>query len=317
MQVDLSQAITLLQRGEVVAIPTETVYGLAADANNDEALSKVYALKKRPTNNPLIVHIANANQVLDWADDFSPMAQKLAAGFWPGPFTLVLPAKAGVSNILCANQPTVALRVPKHPITSNILQKSGLALAAPSANTHTQLSPTTAAHVTASLGEHVPVLDGGACNVGIESTIVAVEGNNWRMLRLGVISEAAIENVANLPAIKNDQALPVAPGQQKLHYSPKTPMQLFGSRQALQAFAQTFTQGQKNYAALIFGRGDIAGAQTFNLPDTPDGAAEKLYDTLHQIDALHKKALLVEAPPDAAAWAAIRDRLERAAHKNV
>lgn len=313
MQVDLSQAITLLQRGEVVAIPTETVYGLAADANNDQALSKIYALKKRPANNPLIVHIAEVGQVLDWAEIFSPLAQRLAAVFWPGPFTLVLPAKAHVSNILRANQPTVALRVPNHASTLIILQQSGLALAAPSANTHTQVSPTTAAHVTASLGEHVSVFDGGACKVGIESTIVSVEDDNWHLLRLGMISEAEIEAIADQPAFKGNDSLPVAPGQQKLHYSPNTPIQLFASRFALQAYAEK----QEGCAALIIGQGDIANAQTFCLSNNPDEAAERLYSTLHQIDALHKNKLLVETPPKAADWSAIHDRLERAAHKNT
>ena len=183
MQVDLAQAITLLKRGEVVAIPTETVYGLAADASNDAALRQIYAIKQRPADNPLIVHIANASQVLDFAKEFPPLAQKLANAFWPGSFTLVLPAKESISTIVRANQPTVALRVPSHPLTLQLLKESGLALAAPSANKFTQLSPTTVAHVAASLGDGVPVLDGGACKVGIESTIVSVQGDNWQLLR--------------------------------------------------------------------------------------------------------------------------------------
>ena len=153
MRVDLQQAIAKLKAGEVVAIPTETVYGLAADASNDGALRQIYAIKQRPADNPLIVHIADATQVQNWAAEFPPLAQKLARIFWPGPFTLVLPAKPKVSSILRANQPTVALRVPNHPLTLQILQQSGLALAAPSANKFTQLSPTTATHVQAGLGD--------------------------------------------------------------------------------------------------------------------------------------------------------------------
>ena len=153
MQVNLQQAIDLLKNGEVVAIPTETVYGLAADAANDAALRQIYAVKQRPVDNPLIVHIADASQVIDWASEFSPLAQKLADAFWPGPLTLVLPAKPYVSNILRANLPTIALRVPNHPLTLQLLKQSGLALAAPSANKFTQLSPTMVAHVAAGLGE--------------------------------------------------------------------------------------------------------------------------------------------------------------------
>ena len=159
MQVSLNEAILKLQAGEVVAIPTETVYGLSADATNDAALRQIYAIKQRPANNPLIVHIADISQVADWVNEFSPLAQRLAQALWPGPFTLVLPAKTSVSHIVRANEPTVALRVPSHPLTLALLKQSGLSLAAPSANKYTQLSPTTAAHVAMGLGEGVAVLD--------------------------------------------------------------------------------------------------------------------------------------------------------------
>ena len=264
MQVNLVQAIALIKRGEVVAMPTETVYGLAADARNESALKQIYAIKQRPANNPLIVHIGASKQVLEWAKEYSPLAQRLAAAFWPGPFTMVLPAKADVSMIVRAGEPTVALRVPAHPIAQQVLQQSGLGLAAPSANKYTQLSPTTAKHVEDSLGEDIPVLDGGACKVGIESTIVAVEGNQWRLLRLGMITEAEIQLVAGLPAL---------------------------------------TEGR------------IPNGKTFNLPNNPVGLAEKLYDTLHQMDALEVAKLLIEAPPKQSEWLAIHDRLSRASHK--
>jgi L-threonylcarbamoyladenylate synthase len=176
MRIQLQEAINKLKHGEVVAIPTETVYGLAADATNEDALRQIYAIKARPSDNPLIVHIADVNQVEHFASEFSPLAQKLAQTFWPGPFTLVLPAKNTVSKIVRGNQPTVGLRVPNHPLALQLLKESGLALAAPSANKYTQLSPTSADHVLAGLGDALPVLDGGACEVGIESTIVAVQG---------------------------------------------------------------------------------------------------------------------------------------------
>ncbi len=312
MQVNLTQAISLLNRGEVVAIPTETVYGLAADASNDGALRQIYAIKQRPADNPLIVHIADSNQVLDFAAEFPPLAQKLASVFWPGPFTLVLPAKESVSTIVRGNQPTVALRVPSHPVTLQLLQQSGLALAAPSANKFTQLSPTTAAHVATGLGESVPVLDGGACKVGIESTIVSVDGENWQLLRLGMVSEASIHKAAGRPALKNNLSLPKAPGQHLLHYSPRTPIKLFLSREDLNGFAAS----QENCVALVFGEGALPNCPHFSLPNRPDEAAERLYDTLHQMDTLKADLLLVETPPNAPEWLAIADRLTRAAHAN-
>lgn len=310
MQVDLAQAITLLKRGEVVAIPTETVYGLAADATNDAALRQIYAIKQRPADNPLIVHIADANQVLDWAKEFSPLAQKLAKAFWPGPFTLVLPAKETVSLIVRGNQPTVALRVPGHPVALQLLQQSGLALAAPSANKFTQLSPTTAAHVAAGLGEAIPVLDGGACKVGIESTIVSVEGDDWQLLRLGMVPEANIHAVAGRPALQQQINLPKAPGQHLLHYSPKTPIKLFAARKDLNNFASS----HKNSVALVIGEGVPPNCQHFTLSNRPDEVAERLYDTLHQMDALKVELLLVQTPPELPEWLAINDRLTRAAH---
>jgi L-threonylcarbamoyladenylate synthase len=315
MQVNLAQAVALLKSGGVVAIPTETVYGLAADASNEAALLQVYAIKQRPADNPLIVHIADADQVSHWAAEFPALAKKLAQAFWPGPFTLVLPAKEHVSRIVRGNQPTIALRIPNHPVALQLLKQSGLALAAPSANKFTQLSPTTAAHVTAGLGDAIAVLDGGACKVGIESTIVSVEDSDWRMLRLGMISEAAIEAVAGKPAIKNQQNLPKAPGQHVLHYSPRTPMKLFAARKDLMDFAKT----SQSCAALLIGENGnnpkLPHCSFVYLPKEAAQAAEQLYSMLHTMDALNVEWLLIEAPPDAPEWVAILDRLDRAAYQ--
>ncbi|HQN64704.1 MAG TPA: L-threonylcarbamoyladenylate synthase [Methylophilus sp.] len=306
MIVDLPTAISKLKAGEVVAIPTETVYGLAADASNDNALEQIYAIKQRPANNPLIVHIADISHINDWAAEFTPLAERLAQAFWPGPLTLVLPAKAHVSSLLRANQPTVALRVPDHPLTLQLLKQSGLALAAPSANKFTQLSPTTAAHVQAGLGDALPVLDGGPCQIGIESTIVAVQGNDWQMLRPGMISAATIEAAAGKPAVSFSQPIK-APGQHALHYSPRTKMQLVPSRKELIALANDST------AALLIGEGVLPNCKSFQLNKHAPNVAQHLYSTLHQMDALGKQLLLVETPPDAPEWAAILDRMTRAA----
>ena len=306
MQVNLAQAIVLLKSGGVVAIPTETVYGLAADATNDWALRQIYAIKQRPMDNPLIAHLADASQVSDWAAEFSPLAQKLAKAFWPGPFTLVLPAKPHVSLTVRAGQPTVALRVPAHPLALQLLKESGLALAAPSANKFTQLSPTTAAHVTASLGNNISVLDGGACKVGIESTIVAVQGNHWQLLRLGMISRAEIERVAGKASSMFNQPIK-APGQHALHYSPRTPMRLFANR------AELLVQANARTAALLLGAGAVPNCTYFELHDNAADVAQQLYDTLHKMDALGVSELLIEAPPNVPEWLAILDRLTRAA----
>ena len=317
MRVSLADAIALLKRGEVVAIPTETVYGLAADASNDAALQKIYALKQRPANNPLIIHLSGADQVTRFAADFPPLSQKMAKAFWPGPFTLVLKSKPEVSQVVRAHADTVALRVPNHPVSLQLLKESHLALAAPSANRYTQLSPTTAEHVEAGLGADVPVLDGGACHVGIESTIVSVEGDTWQLLRHGMISTTQIETVAGKPAIQNPTQLPKAPGQHLLHYSPRTPSLLFQQRADLLNYAQQHT----NCVALLIGEEEIVEktasnlAHLITLSDLPDQAAEHLYEALHQLDQLKAQSILIELPPATEAWAAILDRLTRAGYR--
>lgn len=313
MRISPAKAIDLLQRGEVVAIPTETVYGLAADASNELAIAKIYATKQRPANNPLIVHIASATQVVDWASEFPPLAHRLVQAFWPGPLTLVLPARAEVSTIVRAGEPTVALRVPAHPIALALLRDSGLGLAAPSANKYTQLSPTTADHVEAGLGAEIPVLDGGACQIGIESTIVSITGDTWQLLRPGMIDEAAIALIAGRPANHSVTHTPKAPGQHLLHYSPHTPCLLFTSRPALMDYAAN----KPGAAALLFGN-DIANLKTtITLPAKPALAAEQLYASLHTLDAAQASVILIESPPDTPAWAAVRDRLQRATYQPV
>ncbi|WP_047540146.1 L-threonylcarbamoyladenylate synthase [Methylotenera versatilis] len=324
MRISLDEAVAKLQNGEVVAIPTETVYGLAADATNESALRQIYAIKQRPADNPLIVHIGHINQVNEWAAEFPPLAQKLASAFWPGPFTLVLPAKDDVSSIVRAGEPTVALRIPSHPLALQLLKQSGLGLAAPSANKYTQLSPTTAVHVGTGLGECIPVLDGGACQVGIESTIVSVINNDWQLLRHGMIAEAEITAIAGKPALAGLENQPKAPGQHLLHYSPKTPIKLFDSAEALMRYQQISKQ---TCAVLLIDDGSTnkllttkpmkpqpVKPQIVQLPKNPAIVAEQLYGVLHHLDTLNVAQLLVQLPPDRPEWLAILDRLTRAAH---
>jgi len=324
MRVSLEQAIAELKKGEVVAIPTETVYGLAADATNDAALRKIFATKRRPADHPLIVHISDIHQVNAWATDFPEVAVRLAEAFWPGALTLVLPARAHVSRVVRGDEPTVALRVPDHPVALALLKQSGLSVAAPSANLFTQLSPTTAAHVEAGLGEAIPVLDGGACTVGIESTIVSVAPDGqWQLLRPGMISEADIAAVAGMPQRAKHalheheeiQASPKVPGQHALHYSPRTPLTLYQDRTDLFAACHVLQNAGKSCAALLIGEGDAPACTVIALPGQPDKVAERLYSALHALDALKVDRLLVELPPADAAWIAVLDRLTRAGHQ--
>lgn len=323
MRVSLEQAIATLKKGELVAIPTETVYGLAADATNDEALKKIFVTKQRPADHPLIVHIGSIAQVTDWVTDFPETAQKLAQKFWPGALTLVLPAKAQVSRVVRGGEPTVALRVPQHPLALQLLQQGDLCVAAPSANLFTQLSPTTAEHVESGLGAQIPVLDGGACKVGIESTIVSVlPDGRWQLLRPGMISETDIAAVAGathqLRKLNPDNVAtvtPKVPGQHALHYSPRTPLDLFNDRHTLMAACNTLQSAGISCAAMLIGEGGMPQCRTVVLPSQPEKVAEQLYSTLHAMDAMKVQRLLVELPPETSAWHAVLDRLTRAGHQ--
>jgi L-threonylcarbamoyladenylate synthase len=320
MRISLDEAAARLRNGEVVAIPTETVYGLAADATNDVALQKIFTTKQRPADHPLIVHIADINQVTDWVTDFPEVAVNLAKAFWPGALTLILPAKSHVSRVVRGGEPTIALRVPNHPIALKLLRLSNLSVAAPSANLFTQLSPTTAAHVEAGLGEDIPVLDGGACQVGIESTIVSVSADGqWQLLRPGMISESDIAKVAGRPQHKRDdtgkslaQSIPKAPGQHALHYSPRTPLLLFKERVTLLKDAEELMKAGKTCAALLIGQGAKPQCYVTQLSNQPAEVAEQLYGVLHNLDGLKVDHLLVELPPNTPPWTAVLDRLSRA-----
>ncbi len=318
MRVNLTEAIKLLQEGEVVAIPTETVYGLAADATNDAALQKIFAIKQRPADHPLIVHLHHINQVQDWVTDFPATAVKLAQAFWPGALTLVLPAKAHVSRVVRGGESTVALRIPNHDLTLTLLKLGQLSVAAPSANLFTQLSPTTAAHVEAGLGPQIAVLDGGACQVGIESTIVSVNADGqWLLLRPGMISEQAIAAVIGQPSLEMvnaRSAVPKVPGQHLLHYSPRTPLNLFQDKAALHRSYLSQKSVHKTCAALLIGDGLTPDCAVIKLPAIPAMAAEQLYNALHTLDDMKVDELLVELPPDLPEWAAVRDRLSRAGY---
>lgn len=308
----IDDAVARLRRGELVVIPTETVYGLAADARNPQAVAGIFALKQRPPSRPLIVHLARAEQLDEWAVEIPAYARELARHFWPGPLTLVLPRAPGVPDAVTGGQPTVALRVPAHPLARALLEAFGGGLAAPSANRYGHISPTTAEHVRRGFGAQTPLLlDGGPCQVGIESTIVACLDPEPVVLRPGALSPEALAAVAGVPVHtrgEGETALRV-PGQSASHYAPRTATALI-PRQGLAGWAAAHPGrvGFLGYAPPPF-----AAAVDHRLPTEPAGAARALYAALHQLDAAGLDWIVIETPPAGAQWAAVRDRLERAA----
>lgn len=308
----LDLAVAALRRGEAIGMPTETVYGLAADASSPEAVRRIFALKGRPADHPLIVHLAEAGQVDAWARDIPDSARRLAAAFWPGPLTLILHKQPQVPDEVTGGQSTVGLRCPAHPVALALLRAFGGGLAAPSANRFGHISPTTAAHVREEFGDAVPVvLDGGECDVGIESTILDLSGDVPRVLRPGRITHAQIEAVVGNVAQGAGQDSPRASGTLEAHYAPRTPL-LMLPRAALKAEAQQQETLGKRVAVLALAELP-AGLQGRALPADPVAYAHGLYAGLRAIDALGANLLLVERPPEGPAWLAVHDRLRRSA----
>ena len=315
---DIQQAVRRLEAGELVGLPTETVYGLAADAANDSAVRAIYAAKGRPADHPVIVHLHRDADPLRWASRVTPAAQRLIDAFWPGPLTLVLPRREGVAGVCAAGQDTIALRCPDHAVAQAVLAllhggQGGLA--APSANRFGRISPTRAEHVRAELGAAVAmVLDGGECAVGIESTIVDCSCANPRILRPGGLSAAELARVLGVaPDELRAAAAPGAPrvpGALASHYAPRTPLH---QRCAAQIDAQWPAQARQ--VAVLAPRAAPAGAQHANwrrLPGAPEAYAQGLYAALRELDALGLREIWVEAVPGQPAWDAVRDRLRRA-----
>ena len=306
---DLAQAVALLRQGRLVALPTETVYGLAADAGNDAAVSDIFAAKGRPTSHPLIVHLADAAALDQWARTIPDAARLLATRFWPGPLTLLLPKASGVSERVTGGSDAVGLRVPAQAVMREVLQRFGGGLAAPSANPYRGLSPTRAAHVLAGLSGRIDaVLDGGPCAMGLESSIVDLSGDLPLLVRPGPISRAALEAALGRPL-----ALPhtpvQAPGTDAVHYRPRAPLRVLDQDALASAAAAA-----PDAALVVYGDHDqpVAGTLLRCLSADPEAYARELYRTLHDIDALQPTQILVLRPPSDAAWAAVNDRLARA-----
>jgi len=308
----VAEAVAALRRGEVIGLPTETVYGLAADAGNAAAVAQIFALKGRPADHPLIVHVAGAEQLGDFCRALPPAAQALARAFWPGPLTLILPRAPSVPDIVTGGQDSVGLRCPAHPLALEVLRAFGGGLAAPSANRFGHISPTSAAHVRAEFGAAVPVvLDGGDCEIGIESTIVDLVSAQPRILRPGRITrEQLIEVIGDVEAAPGADS-PRASGTLEAHYAPRTPMLLLAREAMEREGAQQRALGQK-VALLALGKLP-PGFEGEALPDEAQAYAHGLYAALRALDAGGAHLLLVQRPPEGRDWFAVHDRLRRAA----
>ncbi|MEF8755389.1 MAG: L-threonylcarbamoyladenylate synthase [Accumulibacter sp.] len=330
----IDHAVVLLQAGELVAFPTETVYGLGADAANPSAVRRIFAAKGRPADHPLIVHLPADGYLDNWASDIPRQAWELTEAFWPGPLTLILKRARGVPSAVTGGQETIGLRVPAHPLALALLRAfaeaggglGGLCgVAAPSANRFGRISPTEAAHVRAELGDAVRlILDGGRCGVGIESTILDLsrgDGAAPRILRPGAITPECIANVlgrlpevAGQPPGADATAMPRVPGALAAHYAPLTPLRLLPAAE-LAHLAEAVTAGQ-SCALLCHSRlpeTPAAALLVRQLPADPSRYAHELYAALRELDAVGADLILVEEVPSDAAWAAIADRLRRAA----
>jgi L-threonylcarbamoyladenylate synthase len=309
MNRDIARAARILRSGGLVAFPTETVYGLGADASSASAMAKLYAVKRRPADHPVIVHFASADAAFGWAREVPESARKLAKAFWPGPLTLVLKRSQKAQDFVTGGQDTVGLRLPSHPLARELLQLFGRGVAAPSANRFGRVSPTTAAHVRADLGADVDlVLEGGPTEVGIESTIVDLSGAGPVLLRPGRISRQELEQVVGSPVLEKSAGSPRHSGGLERHYAPRTPARLVPAYELDREIARL----KEKVAVLAFSRPDERVDYWLRMPRDPHAYARKLYATLRELDTAGCDEILIEAPPEAAEWTAVRDRLKRA-----
>lgn len=310
---DIEKAKSFLERGDLVAIPTETVYGLAANALDPIAAAKIFEAKERPTFDPLIVHTYSLQEVYKFITSIHPQLLKLAQVFWPGPLTILLPKKEVIPNLVTSGLDRVGVRVPNHQLTLELLKQLAFPLAAPSANPFGYISPTTAEHVQKQLGSKIPyILDGGACNVGLESTIVGEENGEIIVYRLGGLSIDEIEKVVGKVTIQlNQSSNPKAPGQLKSHYAPKKPV-VIGELKVLQE-----TYADKKIGAIVFGNNVLLDAHVLvkNLSSSENynEAAVNLFSFLRELDEAEVDIIICKLLPETGLGIAINDRLTRAA----
>lgn len=310
---DIARAADILRVGGLVAFPTETVYGLGADAANDAAVARIFAAKGRPADHPLIVHIASAAELPQWARDIPETAWELAARFWPGPLTLILKRASGVAVAASGGLDTIGLRVPGHPVALALLESLGGGIAAPSANQFGRVSPTCVDHVLSELeGRIEAVIDGGSCSVGLESTILDLSGPLPRVLRPGAVTLSMLETIMGKLGETPATEAPKAPGSLEAHYAPATPLRLVPPH-ALEAEAARLAAAGPVVVLARHAAQSNVSCRWMRLPAEAAAYGHDLYARLREADALGSACILIETPPDGAEWTAVNDRLQRAA----
>lgn len=314
---NIAEACACLKAGGLVAIPTETVYGLGADASNPVALKKVFQVKKRPTTHPLIVHIASINQLSEWALDINDDALHLAKTFWPGPLTLVLKKQQHVLDLVTGGQQTIALRIPRHTETLKLLTLFAGGLAAPSANEFTHLSPTTADAVSDELGHSIDLIfDGGSCELGLESTIIDLSRGRPILLRPGMITLEEIAATLNTPVATMSETKIRVPGQHALHYAPRTKTTLIHANEWPSFIENKKNENTKRHAIAFLTyetpRAIPDCVDVVMMPSESKAYAHKLYHTLRECDQQDYQEIIILNVPHTSPWAAIRDRLQKA-----
>lgn len=315
----IAEAAAIIRSGGLVALPTETVYGLGADALRPAAVAEIFAVKRRPARNPVIVHVASQEQGQELTTDWPAFAALLASAFWPGPLTLVLPRGPQIPDVVTAGGPTVALRWPAHPVAEALIRAAGTPIAAPSANRSTELSPTTAAHVHRSLGADVDlILDAGPTLGGLESTVIDLSSPSPRLLRPGLLAISDIERVIGpverqVTPARIDEVLP-APGMLSRHYAPRTPLECFETGDEAELRLGSLVAQAQRVAWVGFDppNAPLSPKVTVRLPRDVAGYSAQLYATLHRLDELLLDRILLVLPPDSEDWLAVRDRLRRA-----
>lgn len=309
MSSDVRRAAEILRAGGLVAFPTETVYGLGADASSAAAVARLYLAKGRPGNHPVIVHFASAQSAFAWGREVPAAAHKLAARFWPGPLTLIVKRSPKAQDFVTGAQESIGLRVPSHPVAQALLREFGGGVAAPSANLFGKVSPTAAAHVREDFARQIDlVLDGGASEVGIESTILDLSGAKPVLLRPGGISRAQLEEELGTKVEAGNSASPRHSGGLERHYAPRTPAQLVPPH----ALDQEIAKRQSAVAVLAFSRPDERVDYWIRMPRSPRAYAQRLYAALRELDGAQCETILIEMPPETAEWTAVWDRLSRA-----
>lgn len=311
-------AATLLRAGEVVAVPTETVYGLAANALDPAAVARIYQVKGRPSHNPIIIHVASVDLARQCVREWNPLAQKLSAAFWPGPLTLVLPRADSIPGIVTAGGETVGVRWPSHPFIQALIRRCGFPLAAPSANRSNEISPTQAGHVLRQLGDRIPlIIDGGHSQVGIESTVLDVTTTPARVLRPGMICAESLASVAgDVQAGGYEKGVLRSPGQLPRHYAPKARLLVRQWEDDGELMRHVAEAGVAFGDAHVLAHTRIPAPECFGrvavIPHDPEAFARALYAELHRCDELGARVIVVEAPPGDGQWTAVADRLQRA-----